>query len=232
MTPKNIYRNSPDKTAAYRNIVVINQNRKESKFLPVFFQFRCPAKSDKSDFHPLPFILHHRGDCDGAGNGGADHRVVPHAHEAHHFHVGRDGRGTGELGVGVHAAHGIGHTIGSRTGSHVIRVQGASGTAAGSNGEVLLAHFVAFLLVGAGDRVLEAGRVGGVAGDGNIRAFVVHDGDAFADVIGAEAADLRAVAVGIGDFADDFKLAGEVVELGLDIGEAVDTGNDHGGVFP
>ena len=59
------------------------------------------------------------------GNGSADHGVVAHAQKAHHFHVGRHGGGTGELG------------------------------AAGGHGEVLLALLDALLLVGAGNRMLE-----------------------------------------------------------------------------
>ena len=42
------------------------------------------------------------------GNGSADHGVVAHAQEAHHFHVSGNGGGASELGVRVHTAHGIG----------------------------------------------------------------------------------------------------------------------------
>ena len=38
-------------------------------------------------------------------------------------------------------------------------------------------------------------------------------------------------ALGVGDLTDDLQLAGEVVELSLDIGEAVDPGDDLGGVL-
>ena len=37
-------------------------------------------------------------------NGHTDHGVVTGAQETHHLHVSGDGRGTGELRVGVHAA--------------------------------------------------------------------------------------------------------------------------------
>ena len=79
--------------------------------------------------------------------------------------------------------------------------------------------------------MLETGGVGGVAGDGDVDAFEVHDGDAFTDVIGAIASDFCAFAVGVGFFADDFDFAGEVVEFGLDVGESVDSADDEGGVF-
>ena len=79
--------------------------------------------------------------------------------------------------------------------------------------------------------MLEAGGVGGVAGDGDVHLLVVHDGHALADVVGAVAADSSALAVGVGDLTDDVQLAGAVVELGLDVGEAVDAGDDLGGVL-
>ena len=63
---------------------------------------------------------------DGHGDGGADHRVVAHAQGAHYLHVRVHGGGTGKLGVGMHAAHGICHTVGGGTGSHVVRVQGTA----------------------------------------------------------------------------------------------------------
>ena len=64
--------------------------------------------------------------------GHTDHGGVAGAQEAHHLDVGGDGGRTGELGVGVHTAHGIGHAIGSGTGSHVVGMQGTAGAAAGS----------------------------------------------------------------------------------------------------
>ncbi len=58
-----------------------------------------------------------------------------------------------------------------------------------------------------------------------------HDGNALADVVGAVALDGGTRAIGVGDLAHDLKLAGVVVELGLDVGEAVDAGDDLGGVL-
>ena len=62
-----------------------------------------------------------------------DHRVVACAEEAHHLNVRGNGGGSCELRVGVHAAHGICHTIGSGTCSHVIGMQCTACAAAGSN---------------------------------------------------------------------------------------------------
>ena len=87
----------------------------------------------------------------------------------------RDGGGACELGVGVHAAHGVGHAVGSGTGSHIVGMEGTTRAAAGGDGEVLLALLDAFLLIGTGNGMLEAGGVGGVAGDGNVDALGVHD---------------------------------------------------------
>ena len=75
--------------------------------------------------------------------------------------MSRDGGGTGELGVGVHTAHGVGHTVGSGACGHVVRVQGAARAAAGGHGEVLLALLDALLFIGACHRMLEPGGVGG-----------------------------------------------------------------------
>ena len=89
------------------------------------------------------------------GNGSADHGIVAHAQEAHHFNVGRHGGGTGKLSVGMHTAHGIGHAVGSGAGRHVVGIQGTTRAAAGGHGEVLLALLDALLLVGAGNGMLE-----------------------------------------------------------------------------
>ena len=145
--------------------------------------------------------------------------------------MGGHGTGAGKLGVRMHTAHGVGHAVGGRAGSHVVRVQGTARTAAGGHGEILLALLDALLLIGAGHGMLEAGGVGGVAGDGHVHALMVHDGHALADIVGAVAADVGALALGVADLADDLELAGVVVELGLDIGEAVDTGDDLGSVL-
>ena len=111
-------------------------------------------------------------DGDSAGDGGTDHGVVTHADETHHVDVRRHGGRTGELGVGVHAAHGVGHAVRGRAGAHVVRVQSTASAATRSDGEVLLASLEALLLVGASDGVLEARGVGGVTGDRDVDVLV------------------------------------------------------------
>ena len=83
----------------------------------------------------------------------------------------RDGGRTRELGATVDAAEGIGQAVGSRASRDVVGMEGTAGAAAGSNREVLDAVLVGPLLVGAGNQVLEADGVGGVAGDGNANLF-------------------------------------------------------------
>ena len=135
-------------------------------------------------------------DGDSAGDGGTNHGVVAHADETHHVDVRRHGGRTGELGVGVHTAHGVGHAVRGRAGAHVVRVQGAASAATRSDGEVLLASLDALLLVGASDGVLEARGVGGVTGDRDVDVLVPHDGNALADVVGAVAVNGSAGTIG------------------------------------
>ena len=128
--------------------------------------------------------------------GSADHGVVAHADEAHHLDVRRDGGGASELRVAVHSAHGIREAIGGRASGHVIRVQGSACAATGSNGEIFLAVLYRPLLIRPGDGMLEAGGVGGVAGDGDVYFLGSHDGNAFEHVVGAVALDGSAIALG------------------------------------
>ncbi|MPN46546.1 hypothetical protein SDC9_194135 [bioreactor metagenome] len=107
----------------------------------------------------------------------------------------RNGRRARELRVGMHAAHRIGHTVGSGARRHVVWMQRATRAAAAGHGEVLLAVLDAPLLIGARHGMLEARGIRGVAGDGNIHALMPHDGNAFVDVVRAIAANLRLVAV-------------------------------------
>ena len=58
-----------------------------------------------------------------------------------------------------------------------------------------------------------------------------HDGNTFAHIIGAVAFYFGTGTVGVGDFANDFQFARIVVELGLYIGETVDTRDDLSSVF-
>ena len=71
--------------------------------------------------------------------------------------------------------------------------------AAAQGGDYLLYTSLldARLLVGACDRVLEAGRVRGIAGDGDIDTLVMHDGNALADIVSTVAADIGALTLGV-----------------------------------
>ena len=80
-------------------------------------------------------------------------------------------------------------------------MEGTSGTAAGCNGEVLHAVLNAPLLVGACNGMLEAGRVGGVAGDGNADLLKLHDGNALGNVVRAVALNGCARTLGVCGFS-------------------------------
>jgi len=76
----------------------------------------CQVNRQKSvTFAPKASLFEAFFHRDGDGHGSADHRVVAHADQAHHLYVRRHGGRTGELSVGVHTAHSIGHTIRRRT---------------------------------------------------------------------------------------------------------------------
>ena len=92
-------------------------------------------------------------DSDSHRDGRADHRVVAHADQPHHLNVRGHGGGASKLRVRVHTTHGVGHAVGGRASRHVVGVQGTTRAAAGRNGEVLLAGFDHFLLVGAGNNL-------------------------------------------------------------------------------
>ena len=169
--------------------------------------------------------------CNCTSDGSTYHRVVAHAYKSHHFNVSGNGGRACKLCVGVHTSHSIGHAVAGGTCCHVIGMKRSARAAARCNGEVFNTVFIAPFLVGACDGVLEAGGVGGVAGDGDVDALMVHDGNALADIVAAVAADVCTLALGVADLADDLQLAGIVIELGLDIGEAVDTGDDLSGVL-
>ena len=77
-------------------------------------------------FQLLKGFLH----CYRNSDAGAYHRVVAHAEETHHFHMCRNRGRSCELGVRVHPAHGVCHTVGGWSCCHVVRVQRSSSTAA------------------------------------------------------------------------------------------------------
>ena len=113
---------------------------------------------------PMLRVLHSLFDSDSDRDGSAYHRVIAHADKTHHLNVCGNGGRACELRIGVHTTHGIGHAVRGRTCSHVVGVEGTACSAAGSDRKLLFAVLDAPLLVGACDRVLEAGGVGWVAG--------------------------------------------------------------------
>ncbi len=166
-----------------------------------------------------------------AGYGATYHRVVTDAEEAHHLYVCRNGARTCELCVAVHTAESIGHTVGSRTCSHVIRVQRTARTAARCNAEIRFAGEDTLFLVRTCYRVLEAGRVGRVTGDGYIHVLMPENSYTLAYVVCTVAVNLRTRTVAVRFLAHDLQFAREIVELGLYIGKSVDTADDHSSVF-
>ena len=165
------------------------------------------------------------------GYGHTNHRVVTSTDEAHHVNVCRYGGGTCELGIAVHTAHGVGHTIGSRASSHVVRMERTARAATGSNGEVLLAVFDAVFLVAACNRMLEAGRVRGVTGDGDVNVLQFHDGNAFLYGFSTVAANLGAEAIAVSDFLHYVYFVSLEVVFGFYEGETVDAADDLSSVF-
>jgi hypothetical protein len=176
-------------------------------------------------------LFHDRFDANGHCDTRADHRVVPHADEPHHFDVGGHRRGTGKLGVGVHPAHRVGHSVRRGASGHIVRVQRSTGTATGGDGEELFVQLPTFLLIGRHDRVLEPRRVGAVAGDRDVDRFVMHDRDTFAYVVGTITLDGGSFTIAVRFFPDDLQLARCEVVLRLHVGKAVDTLDDMSGVF-
>lgn len=131
----------------------------------------------------------------------------------------------------MHTTHGVGHAVAGGAGRHVVGMQGTACAAAGSDGEVVDAVLDAPLLVGACDRVLEAGRVGGVAGDGNADVLKLHDSHALGNVVCAVALDVRSRTVGISLLLGDGDGLGVGIELRLAVCEAVDAGDYHRSVL-
>ena len=79
--------------------------------------------------------------------------------------------------------------------------------------------------------MLETGRVGGVSCDGNVDALFPHDLHALAYIIGTVAAYAAADTLRVAGLVHDLELAGEVVELSLNVCETVDAADDLGSIF-
>ena len=176
-------------------------------------------------------LVHCLSNCNCYGYGHTNHWVVAGTDKTHHINMGRYRRRTSELCIRMHTTESISHTIGSRTCCHVIRMQSTTSTTTGSYGEVLLAKLDALLLVGTSYRMLEAGRVGGVAGDGNINLLQMHDSYTLWNRVSTIALNLGARTIRIRNLFYNVNLASLVIILGLNIGKAVDTGNNLGSVL-
>ena len=105
--------------------------------------------------------------------------------------------GTCKLCIRVHTSQGICKAIGSRACSHVIRMEGTSGTAAWCNWEVFLACFCPFLLICTCYRMLEPGRIRRISCDGNVYIFFPHDSHSFRNGVRTIAVDLSTEPFGI-----------------------------------
>ena len=101
----------------------------------------------------------------------AYHGIVAHTDKPHHFNVCGNGRRTCELCVAVHPAHGVRHAVACGTGRHIVGVQSSSRAAAAGNREIFLAVVVSPFLIRAGNGMLEAGGVGGIAGYGYVHVL-------------------------------------------------------------
>ena len=123
----------------------------------------------------------------------------------------------------MHTSHCVSHTVGSRAGCHVVRMQGTACTAAGCHGEILFALLYAFLLIGSCNRVLESGWVGVVTGNRNIHAFLPHDSNAFCYVVSAVAVNLCTKSLGVRLSPQLLYLACIVIHLCLYIGKSIDS---------
>ena len=131
----------------------------------------------------------------------------------------------------MHSAHAVGQTVGGGARRHIVRVEGSAGAAAGGDGEVFSAVFHAPFLIGSRYKVLKAGGVRGVAGDGNIHALALHYRNALTNVVRTVAADSAAFTVGELHLADNVQPVVFKVKIRFHIGEAVHTGNNIGGVL-
>ena len=133
---------------------------------------------------------------------------------------------TSELRIRVHTAQSIGETIRSGTCSHVIGMQSTSGTAAGCNGEVLLACFQSLLLVSTGYGMLESGRIGRVTGDGYVYVLLPHDSYTFGNAVSAVAVNLSTKSLRVSNSLYLGNGIGVRIIRGLYKSKSVDTGND------
>ena len=74
--------------------------------------------------------------------------------------------------------------------------------------------------------MLETCGVGRVTCDGYVDAFLVHDGNAFAYIVGAVAVNLGTKSVRVSDSLHFLQFACIVIIIGLYVCESVDSGNN------
>ena len=74
--------------------------------------------------------------------------------------------------------------------------------------------------------MLETCRVGRVTGDGYIHILLPHDGNAFAHIVSAIAANAATNAVRVLCLGNNLNLSGIIVKLGLNVSKSVDAGNN------
>ena len=110
-------------------------------------------------------------------------------------------------------------------------MKGTSCTTAGSYGEVLLASFNSFLLVGSCYRMLESGRIGRVTCDRYVYVLFPHDSNAFRYGICAIAVNLCTKALGISSSAYFLNFVGIRIILCLNKSKSVNSGNNLCSVF-
>ena len=126
----------------------------------------------------------------------------------------------------MHTSQSIGHTVRSRSCSHVIWMKGTSCTAAGCNGEILLALLDTFLLICTCNRMLETCGVGRVTSDRYVYALLVHDCNTFANVVGAIAVYLRAKSLRVRNSLHLLQFACVIIIICLNICKSVNSGNN------
>ena len=137
-----------------------------------------------------------------------------------------NGRGSCKLCIGMHTSQRIRKAVGSGTCCHIVRMQGTSCTAAGSNGEIFLAGFGSLLFICTCHRMLESGRIGGVTGNGNVHILFPHNGNAFRNTVGSIAVYFGTKSLGIRNSLQFLYLIGIRIILCLHKSETVYTGND------
>lgn len=150
------------------------------------------------------------------------HRIVAHSKKSHHLNMCRNTGRPCELSIAVHTPHGIRHSVGSWSCSHIIWMQSTSRATSTGNGEVRLANCQTLLFVRSCHGMLESCRIGGITCYRDINIFLPHNSNTFTHVIGTIASHLQSIRIrSIGYLSDDMKFRSIIVKLSLYISEAV-----------